>query len=792
MRSDEFNLVLAESVDTVDQINAQFYGQFPYPCRAVKFDCAEDPYFETVMLNQELGDWDHNLLPKSPRIWVAGCGTNQAVITALKFPAAGVAGSDLSSASLEICGHTARTLGVANLDLRQESINQVTYKDEFDYVISTGVIHHNADPQAALQQLASALKPSGILELMVYNRFHWTIPAAFQKAIRILGKTTSANFAEEMVIAKRIIGELPQETLIGVISKYRGYSDAMLADELLQPVLHHYTVESLADMAASCGLELLLPCLNQFDKSEARHTWNLEFEDPRLRQIYESLPDERRWQVTNLLLRDRSPWLWFYFQRKDSGRRGKPEKQVCEEFLERVFERAETQLRSFMQTADDEYTLMSNSFRSPSGPPPAPVRRIAQACDGKRTMRECFRIAGIETSFRMVNQARVVLTTPLFPYLKATRCQANQNGGSLQGSAHADDGQKKKREESRLNRFKNIKPVAVSLSDKEIVRTSTLRADWNLPLVIEPNGHEMDVVEWSRGNRPLLDRYLDRHGAVLFRGFAVQSAAQVEGLALTLCDELLRDNGEHQRGSVTDGVYTPVFYPSEQQLLWHNENSFNHRWPGRILFCCIEPAVQGGETPIVDSRKVYEAIDPRVREKFLATGVMYVRNYGSGLGLDWRAVFRTDSKQEVEEKCRAQRMEFEWKSGDELRTSCVRPAVIKHPRTGEPSWFNQAQHWHPWCLDEATRESTRKLFRTTDMPRNCYYGDGTLIEDREMDEILKAYKQLEVAFTWNRGDVMVLDNMLAAHGRNPFEGERRLLVTMGDMTSFDDVEVIAG
>src|SRR6185295_11390114 len=147
----------------------------------------------------------------------AGCGTNQAVLTALRFPKARVVGSDVSSKSLEICSETATQLGVKNLELKEESINQVPYREEFDYIISTGVIHHNASPQATLAKISAALKPDGVLELMVYNRFHWTVPAAFQKAIRLMGSNGSGvNFDSELVIAKAMIGELPQETLIGI------------------------------------------------------------------------------------------------------------------------------------------------------------------------------------------------------------------------------------------------------------------------------------------------------------------------------------------------------------------------------------------------------------------------------------------------------------------------------------------------------------------------------------------------------------------------------------------------
>jgi alpha-ketoglutarate-dependent taurine dioxygenase len=166
---------------------------------------------------------------------------------------------------------------------------------------------------------------------------------------------------------------------------------------------------------------------------------------------------------------------------------------------------------------------------------------------------------------------------------------------------------------------------------------------------------------------------------------------------------------------------------------------------------------------------------------------MYVRNYGNGLGLDWQTVFRTTSKEEVARRCRQEEMEFEWKDGDRLCTRSVRPAVVKHPETGEPSWFNQAQHWHIACLDADVRESLLSSFALEDLPRHCYYGDGSQIENSVMERILEVYKELEVSFPWRPKDVLMLDNLLTAHGRNSFTGERRILVAMGEMTSYGDV-----
>lgn len=257
-----------------------------------------------------------------------------------------------------------------------------------------------------------------------------------------------------------------------------------------------------------------------------------------------------------------------------------------------------------------------------------------------------------------------------------------------------------------------------------------------------------------------------------------------ERFARTLCSDLFDENGEHVAVNAT-GIQTPVFYPAEKKLLWHNENSFNYRWPLRIWFACAKPADQGGETPIVDSRRVFERLDPGIRQRFLDKGVMYQRNYGDGLGLNWQTVFQTTDRAAVEAQCRNAQLDFEWKDGDRLRTVCVRPAAIQHPKTGVWSWFTQAQHWHVACLDPTTRAALLSSMAEADLPRHCYYGDGSPIEDSVMEEICAIYQELELAFPWQRGDVMMVDNVLTAHGRNPYQGSRKLLVALGEMTMFE-------
>lgn len=334
--------------------------------------------------------------------------------------------------------------------------------------------------------------------------------------------------------------------------------------------------------------------------------------------------------------------------------------------------------------------------------------------------------------------------------------------------------------------FQRVRRKPVIPSPVSVVKTGHLGAEEALPLVVEANADELDLTLWTKGNVDFIEKSLLRYGAILFRGFEVGAASDFEQFFRVICPDLFRENGEHPRETVTGGVYTPVSYPSDQLLLWHNENSFNHSWPMKISFCCMKPAEAGGETPIVDSRKVYQLLDAKIRERFVEKKIMYVRNYENGLGLNWETIFRTDDRTQVEEQCRRDLIEFEWKEGGGLRTRCVRPAVIKHPQTGEMSWFNQAQHWHISCLGEAVQESLLSLFAEEDLPRNCYYGDGSRIEASVMDEILGAYRELAVSFPWRKADIMLLDNVLTAHGRHPYAGERKLFVSMGEMRSYDE------
>jgi len=419
MNSDEQNVSLSKSVAAVDQINTHFYERFQYPQEPLMLSAAVDPLFETRMLNQSVGSWTHSLLPQDAKIWVAGCGTNQAAMTGLKFPNAVILASDLSSESLATAERISRGLGLKNLAFKRESINETRYSGEFDYIICTGVIHHNADPALSLSKLAAALRPNGILELMVYNRYHRVLTTAFQKAIRLL--SANLDFEVDLQSAKSLVKNIKIDNLLArFIATQFEKSEAEFADALLQPVEHSYTLESLIDLLRSCGLELLAPCVNQFDKAGGTFLWNLQVDDPALATHYDSLPDMERWKISNHLMMEKSPMLWFYCRHRN-GRARPSEQELCQQFMQGRFRPAKTQRAMYCKSNHLVYERSARLLEHPGSHPDPTCRKIvtATAQGAPARMADIVRNLGIAENFATINRIRLCLTTSEFPYLLA-------------------------------------------------------------------------------------------------------------------------------------------------------------------------------------------------------------------------------------------------------------------------------------------------------------------------------------------------------------------------------------
>jgi alpha-ketoglutarate-dependent taurine dioxygenase len=330
-----------------------------------------------------------------------------------------------------------------------------------------------------------------------------------------------------------------------------------------------------------------------------------------------------------------------------------------------------------------------------------------------------------------------------------------------------------------------IKRKAVDVG--KLIETSTIGGN-EMPLIVTPAIDGVDLADWAANNRAELDGYFDRHGAILFRGFALNSAEDFEGVASGIVPDLFAEYGDLPPEGTNERIYHSTPYPADKTILFHSESSHLPTWPLRQFFFCIQPAETQGETPLVDNRRVVEELDADIVREFEEKGLLYVRNFSPGIDVSWQDFFKTDDRAEVERTCGAEGMACEWKDGDSLRISQRGPGVTHHPRTGEKIWFNQVQLHHVSCLDPGTRDSLRQLFAEEDMPRNVYYGDGSVIPDATVDRISEVFEQLCVELPWQKSDLIALDNMFVQHARRPFTGERKILVAMGQMIRASDLE----
>ena len=323
-----------------------------------------------------------------------------------------------------------------------------------------------------------------------------------------------------------------------------------------------------------------------------------------------------------------------------------------------------------------------------------------------------------------------------------------------------------------------------------MIKTGLLDPERSVPFVVEydsDNGRPESglLTSWYKDNTDFIEQKVSEHGAILFRGFDINTPASFARLTRSIAPGLadcLDDNGP--RTKITSGIYTSTEYPAEYQLSMHSEYSYSHKFPARLYFCCIVEPGQGGATPLADNRRILKKLDPSIVEEFKTKRVKYVRNLhgGSGFGLSWQTAFQTTDKSVVEKYCRDMSIDYEWKIDGGLLLENVFDSVITHPRTGEEVWFNQAPQFHPSDYPTHICDSLLDSYRghERELPQTSFFGDDSPIDMAALKHIRETMFSEATVSPWRQGDVVMIDNVLVCHGRMPFSGPRKILLAMTD------------
>ncbi|MBW0433665.1 TauD/TfdA family dioxygenase [Leptospira yasudae] len=337
-----------------------------------------------------------------------------------------------------------------------------------------------------------------------------------------------------------------------------------------------------------------------------------------------------------------------------------------------------------------------------------------------------------------------------------------------------------------------------------------------LPVVYQPNNADQKskqaLIQWIKSNKRALTEDLKQYGAILFRGFDVASPQDFEDVILNV-DSNLKNNylGTSPRNQVTKYAFTATELPPAYPIMQHAEMSFLDSPPRKLFFYCGRAPGRFGETPITDLRKVLQEVPQSIRDKFETNKIRYSRVYDGPSNKSrfqfwktkrWDEMFQTTDRAEVEKISKKQNFNVEWYGEDNLRLVNTTLAIRKHPEFKSLAWHNHSQVFH---IDAARKEYWRIFARqktirgffvgialeiltflkkiTTKkeyLDTHCSYGNGQGISSSELKQIQDAFWNNISLFSWQNGDVLVIDNYSVSHGRHPFSGPREIFVAWAD------------
>jgi alpha-ketoglutarate-dependent taurine dioxygenase len=313
------------------------------------------------------------------------------------------------------------------------------------------------------------------------------------------------------------------------------------------------------------------------------------------------------------------------------------------------------------------------------------------------------------------------------------------------------------------------------------------------------DAHIDELCGWLATRHQEVEKLIYRHGGVLLRGFDCLRGASdfqraLDALGLELMDYV---DGSAPRHAVSGRIMTTIDLSCNYSVPLHQEMAYTDGAPDIIAFFCETPAPVGGETTVGDMRRITRSINPEVIERFETHQGLQVRRSlpppdkvasWPGIPRSWAEVFGTTDPAEAERIVVKSGWRSEWLGDGSMRLwQDVRPAMRTHPHTGERVWFNQVHRFSPIGMlkrarDDNMEEMAKKLehalAKAPDQFDRMFHGDGTPVADEDVAHIYDVLAENAIPVGWQRGDLIILDNTLVAHGRRIYSGDRLILTAL--------------
>jgi alpha-ketoglutarate-dependent taurine dioxygenase len=277
-----------------------------------------------------------------------------------------------------------------------------------------------------------------------------------------------------------------------------------------------------------------------------------------------------------------------------------------------------------------------------------------------------------------------------------------------------------------------------------------------------------------------------RHGALLFRNFAVETE---DFLAFT--SRYCRDFSTYQGGGFRWGALDRKKINGNDTLLTvtgstqsfgiplHGEMYYMSRRPTLLWFYCESPPTAAGETTLCDGAELYRRLSPPAREYFLKNRLRYIRHLLDG---EWQVAFQTGELDDLRRWCVENETALSEHGDGSVTVEYVSSAVCKERGAGGDIFINNLLVIH--SAEQAIRAGLAAELLS--LPRNACplvvrLEDGSEIPAALVEEIEETANSISVKHAWRKGDVLLVDNTRVLHGRKKCaDSARNIYVRMGE------------
>jgi alpha-ketoglutarate-dependent taurine dioxygenase len=288
-----------------------------------------------------------------------------------------------------------------------------------------------------------------------------------------------------------------------------------------------------------------------------------------------------------------------------------------------------------------------------------------------------------------------------------------------------------------------------------------------------------EVAKWIEASREELVINVEQHGAILFRGFPLQTAEDFDAFIVAFGFENFpyeQSLSNAVRVNRTDRVFTANEAPPDVNIYLHHEMAQTPIYPSKLFFFCEKAAENGGSTPICRSDVLYERLceeRPEFARSCEVEGLRYTNvmppqsDLASGMGRSWQSTFSVEAREEAEERLKGLAYSWEWLPDGCLRATTPTLPAVRQIDSSRKSFFNQLiaafQGW---------RDSRN------DPSKSITFGDGSPLDPADVAVAVRLADELTFEIPWQTGDVALVDNYVVMHGRRTFEGTRKVLASL--------------